>query len=54
MSDKLARTPQEIDQKAGSGKTLGKVKAVNEFLEQRSLTVDMRFDGRGGCWFIKP
>lgn len=29
-------------------------KAVDEFIARRSLNVDIVFDGRGGCYFIKP
>jgi O-methyltransferase len=29
-------------------------RAVHEFLDARGLRVDIRLDGRGGCWFLKP
>jgi hypothetical protein len=29
-------------------------RAVHEFLDERGLEVDIRLDGRGGCWFLKP
>lgn len=29
-------------------------KAVDEFVSSQSLNVDIIFDGRGGCYFIKP
>lgn len=29
-------------------------KAVDEFIVYRNLTVEIQFDGRGGCYFIKP
>ncbi|HEX6747031.1 MAG TPA: TylF/MycF/NovP-related O-methyltransferase [Longimicrobium sp.] len=29
-------------------------RAVHEFLDARGLSVDIRLDGRGGCWFLKP
>ena len=32
----------------------GAQKAVDEFLSRRRLQVQMTFDGRGGCVFIKP
>jgi O-methyltransferase len=32
----------------------GSEKAVEEFLAGRNITVDLRPDGRGGAWFIKP
>lgn len=32
----------------------GSEKAVEEFLAERGITVDLRPDGRGGAWFIKP
>ena len=33
---------------------IGCKKAVDEFLKNRKLTVKLSFDGRGGCYFIKP
>lgn len=29
-------------------------KAVDEFLNSRSINVKLNFDGRGGCYFLKP
>ena len=29
-------------------------KAVDEFLKKEDIRVDMKFDGRGGCYFEKP
>jgi len=36
------------------GTCFGAYKAVNEFLQDRSIRVELRHDGRGGCLFIKP
>lgn len=29
-------------------------KAVDEFIKNKNLSVDIIFDGRGGCYFLKP
>lgn len=29
-------------------------RAVDEFVAKRSLSIDLVFDGRGGCYFLKP
>ncbi len=36
------------------GSCYGAQRALDEFLAARKLAIDLRFDGRGGCWFLKP
>lgn len=36
------------------GSCYGAQKAVDEFLNNRGVKVDLIPDGRGGCYFIKP